>query len=283
MRRKIISLFIFLTIYNCQNFSDKKNINKELGLALFLASRTNSTNNSSQSQIGKEFADTVTLAPGHDPNVEYQDKSKAVNGVRGQGCCAGSLDVFSLATTGTKATIVLEWEGKKIINGEGIDFIVFENPFQNGTNVNSIFMEPSIVEVSIDGTNYCGFDPKYENSDQNTYSKNPIHWTRFAGINPVKYNIDTNPLKENDLFNLSKSGGDGFDLSLLSNDNSFNIGCTNALKNSIQNNGFIYLRITSATARINSNTGNNFLQDNGSLDGKSTDIDGVAGRYIINR
>jgi hypothetical protein len=230
--------------------------------------------------IPSETADTVTYAPG-DTGSEFGDKVKAINGVRGGGKSAGSLDVFSLASTGANASMILEWAGKRVINGEGIDFIVYENPFQTGSDSNIVFFEPIIVEVGIDKTNFCGFAPSYTNSNQTIYSKNPNHWNRFAGIKPVFYNIETNPLTDDDLFNVSKTGGDAFDLSDLSADNYFNTGCSSALRSKILSSGFVYLRLTSASDRINPNTNSAYLQDSASIGGP--DIDGVLAKHRVSR
>ncbi len=273
-------LILLLGFIHCQT-SSSTNPNAALA-ALILNQNTNpSTNASTVVVLREEFADTVVSAPNHNGEV-FRDKTKAVNGVRGEGCCSGSTDVFTLAQTGEAASMVLEWKDRKVKNGTGIDFVVFENPFQVGSNTSQIYIEPSIVEVSLDNVNYCGFNPVYTFSPATDYSRNPSHWSRFAGLKPVLYNDVSNKLSSSDIFDSSLAGGDGFDLDNLSSSNQFGIGCTETLKNSIQANGFIYLKITSATARINPSTGTFFVQDTAAM-GLGPDIDGVAARYLEKR
>jgi hypothetical protein len=272
-------LILLLGLIHCKT-SSTTNPNIALA-ALILNQNTNlPTNTTTTVVLREEFADTVVYAPNHNGDG-FRDKTKAVNGVRGEGCCSGSTDVFSLAKTGESAILVLEWKDRKVKNGAGIDFVVFENPFQKGSST-SVFMEPAIVEVSLDGVNYCGFNPEYTFSPATIYSQNPSHWSRFAGLNPVYYNDVSNRLSSSEIFDPALAGGDGFDLDNLSSSNQFSIGCSDSLKNSIQTNGFLYLRITSATARINPNTGDFFVQDIGAMGG-GPDIDGVAARYLEKR
>lgn len=44
-----------------------------------------------------------------------------------------------------------------IYNGEGADFVIFENGFQNPANLEEAFLELAFVEVSSDGVNYFRF------------------------------------------------------------------------------------------------------------------------------
>ncbi|HMV44358.1 MAG TPA: LIC_13355 family lipoprotein [Leptospiraceae bacterium] len=280
MYQTIIVLASLISLINCSTNKSSKG-NSLLAAALLLSNSRASTSVSSQVTIPADTADTVTSAPG-DTGSGFQDKTKAINGVRGGGFSTGSTDVFSLTSTGSSASIVLEWKGKRVLNGSGIDFIVFENPFQYNGNASSIFMEPIIVEVSQDNISYCGFSPDYTFSPETTYSTNPTYWKRFAGITPVLYNVETNPLSGNDLYDITKTGGDGFDLDNLSGANDFNIGCSTTLRDKIKSEGFVYLRLISATARTNADTGSNFLQDTGAFGG-GPDIDGVIARYRATR
>ena len=231
--------------------------------------------------IIEDTADTVTDAPNH-TGVGFRDSKLAVNGIRGAGSTSGSGDVFSLASTGGSASITLEWKNKRVLNGSGIDFIVFENPFNYSGESISRFMEPTIVEVSQDNINYCGFSPDYTFPNESSYSRDPQHWQRFAGITPVLYNMDTNPLSGEDLYNPLKMGGDAFDLDNLSSTNDYGIGCSTALRDKIKSEGFIYIRLTSSSSRVNPSTGQNYVQDNGAFGG-GADIDGVIARYRTSR
>lgn len=279
MYQTIIVLASLISLISCS--TNKSNRSNSLLAAALLISNSRTSSVSSQVSIPADTADTVTSAPG-DTGSGFQDKTKAINGIRGGGLSVGSTDVFSLTASGTNASMILEWKGKRVLNGSGIDFIVFENPFQYNGNASTVFMEAIIVEVSQDNISYCGFSPDYTFSPETTYSTNPTYWKRFAGITPVLYNVETNPLSGNDLYDLTKTGGDGFDLDNLSATNDYNIGCTTTLRDKIKSEGFVYLRLTSATARTNADTSSNFLQDTGAFSG-GPDIDGVIARYRATR
>lgn len=234
---------------------------------------------------GITLADRVTLAAAN-TGEGFTDQNKAINGVCGGGLGGGSTDVFSLDQTGAGAVIVLEWAGKKITNGAGIDFVVFENAFRKNGSASDLFLEPIIVEVSENATTYganqwCGFAPDFTGTPETTHSTNPAHWLRFAGIAPILYNQDTNPLSATAVFDSAQAGGDGFDLSDLSDANSFGINCNTTIRNNIQANGFTYLRLVAASARTNADSASAFPKDAGAFSGP--DIDGVVGRYLMNR
>ncbi|MBE7410665.1 MAG: LIC_13355 family lipoprotein [Leptospiraceae bacterium] len=268
--KRVIILAIFL-LFNCTPEKSSAKTNSAILLLAILGGSMNSV-----ALPPEDAADNVVSAPNHTGDGFY-DKNKAINGVRGSGCCSGSTDVYSLSATGIGASIVLEWKNKKIVNGAGIDLIVFENPFNINGNSSARFMEPLIVEVSRDNIKYCGFFPNYTHTNETVYSNDPSKWLNFAGKTPVLYNEDTNKIAGNDIYDLSKSGGDGFDLDNLSSDNSFSIGCSTTVVNDILQNGFYYIRLTSATDRVNPDSGVKFPKDSGAFDG--SDIDGVFARY----
>ena len=274
MHKKLIVIFIIFIAVQCSSSKSKRN--NQVFASLLVMSQYKPVT-SSMVNIPEDIADTVTLAPNH-TGIGFQDKTKAINGVRGAGTGSGSGDVFYLAATGVGASMVLEWSGKRVLNGSGIDFIVFENVFYYNGNSSARFMEATIVEVSQDNISYCGFSPDFTSSPETSYSTNPTHWTRFSGITPVLYNVESNVLSGNDLYDTSKTGGDAFDLEDLSAANDYNIGCDTTLRDNIKSNGFVYLRLTASTARINIDTSANFLQDTGAFGG-GPDIDGVMARY----
>lgn len=227
--------------------------------------------------VGTAVADTVSSAPG-DIAAGFFDAICAVNGVRGEGDVNGSLDVYTLGASGAAASLTLEWSGRRVTNGGGSDFIVFENAFFLNSDTNTRFMEPTIVEVSNNGVDYCGWTPNYTNGDETVYSKNPAAWLRFAGVSPVYYNQDTNILNAAALFTPATAGGDAYDLS----DANFGSGCAAGIRTDIQTNGFVYVKLTSASARTNPDTGANFVQDPGAFGG-GPDIDGVVARNLATR
>jgi hypothetical protein len=108
----------------------------------------------------------------------------------------GGLDVVSLGTGGE---IVLAFEPNAIVDGDGVDFIVFENPFLTGGDPESPAAEVGEVSVSEDGTTWKTF---------------PCTATAFpygtcAGWHPVQSNPE-NGLSPVDP---AVAGGDPFDLS----------------------------------------------------------------------
>ena len=139
----------------------------------------------------------------------------------GSGSALGSLDVVSLHSSvnndgGASApyggSITIRFDDNVIVNGDGVDFIVFENVFFVGGDPEKRWMEPAIVAVSQDGIHYYTFPydfvPHYtESGEINCY--NPYCYNRgFAGINPV-YSNSGSP----DPRDPSTAGGDPFDLS----------------------------------------------------------------------
>lgn len=274
IQKKVIILIVaFVSLFiNCTKHAPVESVNPAI---LLLLNQFSANNTLSCPLVPRreEFADTVVQAiSGSDA---FGNPSLSTNGVCGGGLYSGSLDVFSLTQTGAGSALVLSWAGKTIINGAGIDFVVFENPWVIGSNSNSVFLEAIIVEVSRDNVNYCGFNPSY--SQGNTFSRDPSHWQNFAGKTPVLYNDATNRLSSESLFNQSLAGGDGFDLDNLSDNNSFNIGCTTNIRDDIKNNGFKFIRLVAASARVNPLTGNSYPTDSAASNGP--DIDGVAARY----
>jgi hypothetical protein len=114
---------------------------------------------------------------------------------KGGGASQGSLDVVSLGVGGE---IVLSFAPNAIVDGPGVDFIVFENPFDIGGNPDKPYAEPGEVSVSDDGT---------------TWTTYPCTATSFpygecAGWHPV-YSAPGNGISPVDP---STAGGDPYDL-----------------------------------------------------------------------
>ena len=152
-------------------------------------------------------------------------------------------------------TITLRFKDNIVVNGQGVDFTIFENAFKI-SNTDSYWMEPAIVEVSIDGKKFYQFPfdfvPHYD-ADGNLDLGNPYIYAKgFAGIKPVCSNNGTpDPTIPGDCPNFA--GGDSFDLSDISSSLSW-----------IQ-----YVRITS--------TGDNWMKDiNGDYVRHNNDIMGIA-------
>ncbi len=215
------------------------------------------------------YADIVVSAPGA-TGSGYGDSSSAVDGAHGRGCTAqNALDVYSLSNdpAETNTSIILRWSGRRVLNGIGTDFTVFENPFDNSTcNSGTRFMDQLIISVSIDGNEWVNFPHDYTAADETVYSDNPAHWIGFGGVTPVLYHEEDNPV---DPFDPAAAGGDHFDLDDLP---------ATTLGEQIKSGGFVYIKLTPAALLENPDTpGVNFVHDD-FADGP--DIDGVYGKYI---
>lgn len=117
---------------------------------------------------------------------------------KGRGVASGSLDVLSLGAGGE---IVLGFGDKEIIDGEGIDFIVFENAFWDGANPDEVYAELGVVSVSLDGEEWHEFPCEYSPED-------PPPYPGCAGWSPVeRFNAE-----DLEVLDIEITGGDGFDL-----------------------------------------------------------------------
>ena len=114
----------------------------------------------------------------------------------GTGELSGSFHVVSLGNGGT---ITLGFGDQTIIDGEGPDFIVFENPFYAGGNEDATFAELATVEVSSDGTTWVAYPCDADASPYGT----------CAGWNPVFSNSADPSIDPADP---QTAGGDAFDL-----------------------------------------------------------------------
>jgi hypothetical protein len=184
-----------------------------------------------------------------------------VNGARGSGALAGGTDVFSLDATGPGASIVVAWSGRRLVDGPGVDLVVFENPFDTAPGAR--FMDPCVVEVSADGVLFEAFPWSYEAADPAVWSADPADWVGFAGLTPVLLHEGDNRV---DPFDAVLAGGDGFDLADLPADSAARAA------------GAAAVRVTSATAFVDPRTGAALPHDpvaNGA------DLDAVYGRTLV--
>lgn len=113
---------------------------------------------------------------------------------QGGGQHNGSLDVVSL---GNEGSVIVSFEDRVIVNGEGDDFIVFENAFEARESSGEFFVEPGIVAVSEDGETWHEF----------SCAADAAPWTGCAGLEPVIFNGN-----EGTVFEPASAGGDRFDL-----------------------------------------------------------------------
>ncbi|BDA77483.1 hypothetical protein LPTSP3_g04130 [Leptospira kobayashii] len=214
----------------------------------------------------------------------FNDSTKAINGICGGGETSGSLDVYALNLTGTGATVVLSWGGKTVKNVSGVDFIVYENPFKVSDTSDRYAFDPMVVQVSFDGTNYCGFNLSGFGGGLPSSDNNKIaYWPGFGGLRPVNYNMTSKIFTLEQLFTSTGSGfltggGDGFNLDDLYSSDAQNPACDNTVKTNIQTNGFKFIKMISATAVTNPATSAGYVYPHSYTNGP--DIDGVVGKLV---
>ncbi len=141
------------------------------------------------------FADkVVSFTPGEDAGFGQDGYPDIVLGPpQGTGSGMGSLHVLSL---GRRGEIVLELTDIGVVDGPGVDLLVFENPF-------GYFAETGVVEVSEDGQTWHTFPCDSSNRAGG--------YPGCAGVKPVSSSPD-NGISPTDP---AVAGGDGFDLSTL--------------------------------------------------------------------
>ena len=236
----LIVIFFIALISACDTDLKKSNMNN--------TSNNNNSNNSfpvwETSVITP--AEVIEYAPENTSASDgptFSDSKKALGLPLGSGINSGSLDVVSLGydETGVGGYIVLKFD-KTIINGQGVDFKVFENPFIKSDD--SYFIEAAIIFLSEDGTTWYEFPSTFTgNISSIADTQNHLNYTGYAGINPVLTNWqkEGSPKPED-----SDSGGDFFDLENMTEP--------------IKSNGFKYIKIVDTGITINdpgndSNTG----------------------------
>jgi hypothetical protein len=142
--------------------------------------------------------ESVTYGPG--AGFGQDEMPQVVFGPpEGGGALQGSLDVVSLGDGGT---ITLGFGAQTIVDGEGPDFIVFENVFFQGGDEDSPFFELATVEVSSDGVSWVAFP----------CTALEVPFGSCAGWNPI-YAGSAEP--SIDPADPDVAGGDAFDLAAL--------------------------------------------------------------------
>lgn len=145
----------------------------------------------------------VRFAPG--PNAGFGSErfpGNVLGPPRGQGTLAGSLDVLSLGLGGE---IVLDLGASAIVDGEGPDFIVFENPFWPGGDRRSVFAELGEVSVSEDSQTWATFPCDPSGTGDGRYPR-CAGWTPTLAYDAFAI-VPLDPMR---------TGGDAFDLGELS-------------------------------------------------------------------
>jgi hypothetical protein len=123
----------------------------------------------------------------------------------GGGTDHGSTDVVSLGSGGS---IVVSFEPNAIVDGPGVDFIVFENPFWIAGNSSNVYAEPGEVSVSDDGVTWHAFPctPTLAQASDGTGAAPP--YGQCAGWRAVY----SNPQNGISPIDPTTAGGDPFDL-----------------------------------------------------------------------
>mgnify|MGYP000647962117 CR=1 FL=1 len=99
--------------------------------------------------------EVLSFVPGLNAGFGESEFPEVVLGLpKGGGGESGSLHVLSLGVAGE---IVLTFGERRIIDGEGPDFVIFENPFAIGGDASNPFAELAQVSVSNDGENWISF------------------------------------------------------------------------------------------------------------------------------
>lgn len=117
---------------------------------------------------------------------------------QGLGTGQGSLDVLSIGVGGE---IVLGFGNREIVDGEGADFVVFENPFWPSDDPTAVFAELGEVSVSEDGETWHTFECDTEGDGEGRFPG-------CAGWTPtLEYDAESLVPLDPEL-----TGGDAFDL-----------------------------------------------------------------------
>ena len=210
---------------------------------------------------GTRHASHVAAAPARSADAP-DDPYRAVNGVRGAGASAGSLDVYSLGLeVHLDAWLVLDFDGDAAWDVPGPDLVVFENPFDHPAGR---FFDPMTVEVSHDGVNWVAFDHDLVGGDETQWEADPTRWQGFAGLTPVLLHEEHNPV---DPFSVA-AGGDAFDFADLPDV---------PLRQTLLDFGVRYVRLTTAAALINPDTQAPYPADPIS---NGADVDGVYAAWV---
>ena len=137
-----------------------------------------------------------SVAPGAGAGFGADRFPEIIYGVpHGGGDHGGSTDVFSLGTDGE---IVVGFGGNGVVDGEGPDFIVFENAFLAGGKP---FKELAQISVSDDGITWTAFPCKQD----------ALPYDGCAGWHPVY----SNPSNAISAYDPATAGGDVFDLATI--------------------------------------------------------------------
>jgi hypothetical protein len=142
--------------------------------------------------------DVISFEPGDNAGFGQDELPGVVIGPPNYVESGGSLKVLSLGVGGE---IVLGFGDRDIVDGEGADFIVFENAFWAGGDPTKVFAEPGEVAVSEDGKAWHAFDCDSAGDGDGHYA-GCAGWTPTLEFDPFEM-LELDP---------ELTGGDAFDL-----------------------------------------------------------------------
>ncbi|RAL21537.1 cell surface protein [Lujinxingia litoralis] len=144
-------------------------------------------------------SEVVSFTPGEGAGFGEGNLPDVVLGPpQGKGTTSASLDVLSLGAGGE---IVLGFGDRVIVDGEGADFVVFENPFYADGDPDQVFAELGEIAVSEDGEAWHTFECVASPDDAPPY-------VGCAGWRPT---LAYEALEHPEL-SVAITGGDAFDL-----------------------------------------------------------------------
>jgi hypothetical protein len=149
-------------------------------------------------QASAYVSEVLSFEPGEEAGFGADKLPGVVLGPpKGKGLTAGSLDVLSLGKGGS---IELAFGGE-LLDGDGPDFIVFENAFWPGGDATAVFAELGEVSVSENGVDWVTFPCDSSGDAAGSFPG-------CAGFTPtLEYDAETMlPLEP------ALTGGDAFDL-----------------------------------------------------------------------
>jgi hypothetical protein len=151
------------------------------------------------SQVSRFVTKVVSYTPGSCAGFGQASMPGIVEGPPvGGGTEEGSVDVVSLGGGGE---IIVSFAPNAIVDGPGVDFLVFENPFWINGNPDDLYDEPGEVSVSEDGVNWVAFPCTAPQSAPPPYGAcggwHIVYSTPDNGIDPLDPKV---------------AGGDPFDL-----------------------------------------------------------------------
>lgn len=213
----------------------------------------------------------VAVTPGGSQSPAFDDPDDALGGPTG-----GSLTVPSttgLYNLGVGGSITLgfgdEAQPSVIRDGDGADFIVFENAFFAGGNPAASFAELMFVEVSSNGTDFARFPTSAPTAGTAGFMAvvDPAGAAGFAGVSPVLANVDTHTI---DPFDPAAAGGDAFDLADL-------LGQPEVIDGSVDLQAISFLRLIDVLGDGSlSDSGGAPIFDDSGFTNNGADLDAVA-------